>query len=192
MKPKLTAKQQTAKINKVEKDIIKEIEKDENFEYKTLSDLPKNLNGIKNIDIECRETIRTDDFKSEKLLKKFITENLTWFCKETLNDKLIRYAVEKPLNKRYKRYQQPKRADIYVECEKTKAIIELKNPKCSYDNRAAIGQLLDYGRELYCGNKGDLILVTTMFDQDTASTIVYYNLPIKYVYLDKKRIISYV
>ena len=68
--------------------------------------------------------------------------------------------------------------------ENNKYIVELKNPHYLCENRHALGQLLDYGREL---PGSQLILLSTSFDFSTQATIKYYNLPIRYIYFEKTR-----
>lgn len=53
-----------------------------------------------------------------------------------------------------------------------------------------IGQILDYGRE-FLDPKKELMIITTKFDRNTAKTIKHYRLPIRYIYIDKNRIMEY-
>ena len=54
------------------------------------------------------------------------------------------------------------------------------------------GQLLDYGRVYVDSIKKEvrLVLLTTYYDLSTAQTIKHYNLPIRYVYMDKERMLE--
>lgn len=134
------------------------------------------------------KSVRTKDFEKEKDLLEYIELNIELFCKDVLEDSLVEYEVERQFVM-MKRFQpRARRIDLYVRGEENEYLVELKNPTHPADNRAAIGQILDYGREL---PEAKLVLVTTMFDWDTAKTIEYYDLPIKYVYLDKKRSLKY-
>ena len=77
-----------------------------------------------------------------------------------------------------------RRVDLIIVCKKHTYVIEVKNPKTATCNRHAIGQILDYGRE-FPDSKKKLVIITTYFDQNTAQTIKAYNLPIKYIYINK-------
>jgi len=133
--------------------------------------------------------LQNTSFDKEKILLDYIVEHIGFFVEDVLDDKLISFECEKPTGIKQTRFSpRRKRVDIYIVAEKQNYIIELKNPKYVSENRKAIGQLLDYGREL---NNTQMILVTTLFDIDTAKTIEYYNLPIRYVYFDKDKSLEF-
>jgi hypothetical protein len=151
----------------------------------TLSDMPDGRVVVNTRDI------KTDDFKKEKDLIEYIVLNIDKFCQDILDDKLISFEKEYPLTPQLNKGRR-KMADLYIVCENGRYLIEGKNPFYKAENRYAIGQLLDYGREYIDSKKGEvyLVLITTRYDLCTAKTIKYYNLPIKYVYIDKKRILE--
>ena len=51
---------------------------------------------------------------------------------------------------------------------------------------------MDYGRVYVDSIKKEvrLVLLTTYYDLSTAQTIKHYNLPIRYVYMDKERMLE--
>lgn len=128
--------------------------------------------------------LNNTDFEKENILKQYITDNIELFTKDILEDELVSFEIEKPIVKQLKLSPRERRIDIFIIGKNGKYIIELKNPKCSSENRAAIGQILDYGREI---NDAQLILITTMFDINTYRTIKYYKLPIRYIYFEKNK-----
>lgn len=132
----------------------------------------------------------TDDFESEKSLLDYIVSNIENFCSDILDDTLISFETEKSITTRRRFSPRGRRIDLYIVGRKAKYIIELKNPFNQAENRYAIGQLLDYGRE-FLDPKKELVLLTTKFDINTAKTIAFYDLPIRYIYFDKRRILEY-
>jgi hypothetical protein len=130
----------------------------------------------------------TDEFRYESDLLGYITSNINKFCIDVLNDKLKSFESDKPIIDNVRK-QHSKRIDLFVICENNSYIIELKNPKYESENRQAIGQLLDYGR---FSPDSLLLLITTKYDLSTAKTIKHYNLPIRYIYFEKSRIIEYI
>lgn len=64
------------------------------------------------------------------------------------------------------------------------------NAKNTTEIRAGIGQLLDYGRE-YLDPKKELILLANMYDENTAKTIEFYNLPIRYIVFSKDKSLEF-
>lgn len=80
--------------------------------------------------------------------------------------------------------------DLFIQGSKKIYLIELKNPSANTENRAAIGQILDYGTEFLDPTKKELVIITTMFDNYTARVISFYKLPIRYIYLDKERFLE--
>ena len=131
---------------------------------------------------------KTADFKSEKDLQSYICKHIKSFCKDVLGDEYISHKKESPIHEQIRNSPRGRRVDILIKCEGGAYIIELKNPKQPAENRYGIGQLLDYGREIPQGN---LVLVTTFFDINTALTIQHHSLPIRYIYFDKTRIMEY-
>lgn len=136
--------------------------------------------------IVCKNVkdLKTNEFVKEKKLIEYVINNINKFAENILEDEIISYEPEKSIDKQYRLSPRGRRIDLYVVGKKNKYIIEFKNPKNGIENRAAIGQLLDYGREM--GNC-NLILITTLFDINTFRTINHYNLPIRYIYFDKEK-----
>lgn len=158
------------------------------MEYKELAE-NKN-NEYAKIRIYDTYTIKTDEFKKEKDIEEFIVCNIEKFVNDILEDKLIYYEVNKPIEKQNMMCPRGRRIDLFIKGENKIYIIELKNPTSLIDNRMAIGQILDYGRE-FADSKKELIIITTKFDINTAKTIDYYNLPIRYIFLSKERCLEY-
>lgn len=128
--------------------------------------------------IKSIESICNNDFGNEKELVEHIVINIDKFAKDILDDEVISFEVEKQLS------AKGRRIDLYIIGKNKTYIIEFKNPKCSTEIRASIGQLLDYGRE-FTDPKKELILISTKYDYNTQATISYYNLPIRYIYISK-------
>ena len=133
--------------------------------------------------------LKTKDFRKEEELLDYIILNIDKFCQDILKDKLISFEAEYPFRKQVKLSPRDKRVDLLIVCRNKDYIVELKNPRYLMENREAIGQLLDYGREYLDSKKEmpELILITSRYDISTIKTIKHYNLPIRYIYLDKTR-----
>jgi hypothetical protein len=146
--------------------------------------------GITYIKKNCDEVF-TNDFKNEKELKDFIVRNIRNICKDWFNDEVISFETEKQVIPQLLFQPRRTRVDLYIHGKKDNYIIELKRPVTKCDNRYGIGQVLNYGRELeYL--KAKLCIVTTKFDQDTAETISYYGLPIRYMFTSKTQMLEYI
>ena len=161
--------------------------------FETAEELEDAKDGECNINIKA---ISNSEFTKEKDLKKYIIDNIESFVSIAFGDELVLFEEEFCFNKNMVRGKQgrgAKKIDIMVKGKKETYLIELKNPKYKSENRSAIGQLLDYGREYYIsgGDKRSMILITTKFDLDTAKTIRYYDLPIRYFYITKNQIMEY-
>lgn len=129
-----------------------------------------------------------DSYSTEKELEDDICKNIKGFCVNILGDEYISHVRQLPLNGRHGGVKRTAKGvliiDIFIRCKNSNYIIEAKNP-CGYsDNRAAIGQVLNYGRYF---PDCKLVICTTKVDADTAGIIDYYNLPIIYVFLDNGR-----
>lgn len=149
------------------------------------------LDGVSNGRVEIPgEVLKNEDFKKEKDIERFIVDNIELFVSSILDDELISFEVDKPISKLRHFSPRGRRVDLYIVAKKKTYIVELKNPSSGTENRAAIGQILDYGREFLDSEK-DLVIVTTNFDIHTAKTIRFYNLPIRYIYIEKKRFLEY-
>lgn len=133
--------------------------------------------------------VRSNDFSKENELCDFIEGNLLFFCETILQDNLISFEREYQFGQHYFGPREP-RVDFLIIGEKSHYLVEVKNPQNLAENRAAIGQLLNYGRK-YLDPKKTLVLITSKFDHETACTIQEYKLPIRYIYLDKKRSLEF-
>ena len=133
--------------------------------------------------------LRNNEFDKEKDLALYLQLNMNVFVEELLEDKLVAYELERPVNAKIRTFAtKTPRMDIWIKGEKSNYIIELKNPSAPVENRYAIGQILDYGRE---EPEAEMILITTLFDMNTAKTIKHYNLPIRYIYFEKSKFLEY-
>lgn len=151
---------------------------------------PLKFQSVEEIRIDNSENIATSDFDKEKHLEEFLVNNIDKFVNEFLDDSIVSFEINKPINKQRKFSQRGRRVDLYIKGKLNTYIIELKNPISNTESRAAIGQILDYGRE-FLDPKKQLLIITTKFDINTAKTIKYYNLPIRYIYLDKNKTLEY-
>lgn len=134
--------------------------------------------------------LRFNHFATESELTQFLSENIKEFTASHLGGKYVRHCIDMPIVKQDRFSPRGKRVDIYVETTEGDYLIELKCPRYIAENRRGIGQLLDYGRE-FKDKSPNLLLVTTNFDIDTARTIEYYNLPIRYLVAGKNQILEY-
>lgn len=141
-------------------------------------------------EIKYMSNIYNHDFDKEKDLVYYIINNIDLFAKNILNDEVIFFEIDMPIEKQNRLSPRGRRIDIYIKGRNKTYIIETKNPHFGTENRAAIGQILDYGREI-SDPKKELIIITTKFDINTAKTIDYYKLPIRYIYLSKRRCLEY-
>ena len=152
---------------------------------------PEQLEGLPDWEVEITSrNFKNNDFKKEKDLVKYITDNVDKFVLMQFNDKVVSYEVDKPVN-RQSFWPRGRRVDLFIQWENWIYIIECKNAKNSIDIRSWIGQLLDYWRE-YLDPKKELVLIANMYDENTAKTIIFYNLPIRYIIISKLNSIEYV
>jgi hypothetical protein len=128
--------------------------------------------------------------KNEKELVDYVVENIELFARDVLADEVIAFETDMPIEKQITLSPRGRRIDLYIKGKNKEYIIEFKNPNSGTENRAAIGQILDYGRE-FAGRRVELVIVTSNFDINTAKTIKYYNLPIRYIYLSSKYSLEY-
>jgi hypothetical protein len=131
-----------------------------------------------------------NEFKTEKELQNFLFEHIHEFIKNQFDDEVVKAYKEYDFNKQLRFGPRQRRVDIFVECKKFDYLIELKNPKYKTQNISAIGQVLNYSRKLSDSRK-KMVIITTNFDEDTAKTINYYNLPITYIYFSKNLTLEY-
>ena len=132
--------------------------------------------------------LETKAYKTEKELENKICDNIQAFCSNVLQDDYVAHWSQVNLLGRVGGNKRTEKGaltvDIKIQCKRGKYLLELKNPIYKSENRAAIGQILNYGR-LMPGYK--MVLCTTKIDIDTAETIDFYKLPIIYVFLDDGR-----
>lgn len=136
--------------------------------------------------IQTDAPLKNNDFKSERHLSDYIETNIELFCSEICNDVYIDHTANKPFE------HKGRRIDLFIECEKSLFVIELKNPRHMNENVGSIGQILDYGRRIKEFKKVELIVITTKFCVDTAKTIKHYHLPIRYIYFSKSQSYEYI
>lgn len=147
------------------------------------------LSTAKNGLVEFPHTLLKDDtFNKEKELEEYIVDNIDCFVKDILEDELVSFEVNKHIDVQHFS-PRGRRIDLVVVCTRKTYLIELKNPSSGTENRSAIGQILDYGRE-YLDPKKELVILTTKFDINTSRTIKHYGLPIRYIYIDRNRIME--
>lgn len=142
------------------------------------------------IKIQGGMEISSNYYKKEQELQNHIINNIKQFTCEFLGDELVCYEAEKRIERHRLR---GKRVDLFIKGRKKEYIIEFKNPKYKCENIQAIGQILDYKRKLdeFSDSEKEMIIITTMFDIETARTIQYYNLPIRYIFVDEKHFMEY-
>jgi len=128
------------------------------------------------------------DFDREKDLEEYIVNNMEKCVHDLFDDELVSFEVDKLID-RQRFGPRGRRVDLVIRGKKKVYLVELKNPSSGTENRCAIGQILDYGRE-FLDPKKELVIITTKFDMNTAETIRFYNLPIRYIYLEKNRFLE--
>lgn len=135
-------------------------------------------------------TFLFEDFYKEKDLVEYFIENIHILVKNYFDDEVVSFEVDKPIQQQLIRSPRGRRIDIFVQGKNKTYIIEAKNAKNTTELRSAIGQILDYGRE-FLDPKKELVILSNMFDINTAKTISFYNLPIRYIVLNKDRSLEY-
>lgn len=138
--------------------------------------------------IKYTKFLKDNSYKNEKQLEKEMYENIKELIKCYYDDEVIYSETNKNCLSNNTKKTKGKRIDIYAKGKNNDYIIECKNPKYSNENIQAIGQILNYGR--YFQN-AKLIIITTMFDLDTARTITMYNLPIKLLIVYGNKLLEY-
>jgi hypothetical protein len=154
------------------------------------NDLPFQLSIFDFSEVVINGNIINKDFKSEKHLQNYLSDNIELFCKDAFNENYVSHELEKTINTIGRLFgPRGKRVDLYLVTDKNRYVIEIKRPKFGTEMRSAIGQLLDYGREFDKEHK--LVLLSTMIDMDTIKTIQHYNLNIKYIYTSKTQMMIF-
>jgi hypothetical protein len=155
-------------------------------------DIPEHIkNGLDDCLVQithCR--FGNKDYTNEKELLRFIVGHIKEFVSGFLQDEIVSYEIDKPIEISRRFTRGTRRIDLLIIGKAKTYIIELKTPFYPAENRAGIGQILDYGRE-FLDPKKEMIIITTLFDINTAKTIEYYKLPIRYVYMDNMRFLEY-
>lgn len=136
--------------------------------------------------IQTSVDLCNEDFKRESDLSDYIEQNIELFCLEICNDTYVGHSTNKPFE------HKGRRIDLFIECEKSLFVIELKNPRHMNENISSVGQVLAYGRRITDTKKVELIVITTKFCIDTAKTIKNYHLPIRYIYFSKRQSYEFV
>jgi len=134
----------------------------------------------------CGNTVQSFDFPKEKDLVEYFMWNIKGFCKNYLRDPLVKAEEQYSVGVR-EFGPRERRVDVFARCKRKNYCIELKSPKWSRENLAAIGQLLNYGRKFCKDGESELLLITTLYDVETYETIQRFNLPIRYIFMDKSR-----
>jgi len=141
-------------------------------------------------------SISNKDFKNERELQEYIMLNAAVFVEQYLDDILVKAIkgmnldVSQPGHVNKTKRRGTRVADIVFVCRDNVYNKELKNPKVPAEKRGGIGKLLDYGRDFQYPKK-EMLLITTVFDINTAHTIKHYGLPIRYFYINKDQILEY-
>ncbi len=155
--------------------------------------LPKDCNDS-DIHIQDSLSVTTNDFRNEKHLTQFIDENIKRVVKTVFGYTYISHKTEAEIGIIQKRKggirPRGRRVDFLIKCSEKTLLVETKCPFYLRENTAAIGQLLDYGRE-FLDPKKELILLTTKFCPSTAKTIEFYNLPIRYIFMDMSKSLEF-
>ena len=133
------------------------------------------------------------DFKSEKELCDYIEDHINLFCIVVLSDIYISHKREYQISE-YSKCRKNKRLDFYIECEKYRYVIEVKNPIYKSELQAGVGQVLSY--IVLLENKSmkvdKYIIVTTKYDELVAISIEKFKLPIDLVIFSKSKYLRYV
>lgn len=132
-----------------------------------------------------------DSFTSEKDMREFIIQNITYFIKDLGFDyeSHVKEFALFPWNRRSK---GTKRLDLLVKtkCGNT-LIIECKRPKYLCELLSGLGQMMSY---IYLferdkSKKAIYILLSSRLDPLIPEVITKFNLPIKYVVVDKLKLL---
>jgi hypothetical protein len=150
----------------------------------------KQLSLLDCSEVLIKDNIINNDFKNEKHLQNYISDNIKSFCKDVFDEDYISHELEKQICVKSRNFgPRGKRLDIYLETSKNKYVIEIKKTKQCAEMRSAIGQLLDYGRSF--DKSHTLVLLSNIIDMDTIRTIQHYNLNIVYIYISKAQIMVF-
>lgn len=135
-----------------------------------------------------------DDFKNEKDFVDYIELNIKSFCDEFIGSKYKSHKREYPIAGYTKRYRGSKRIDLVIFTQDNRRIaVECKKPKMGCELSQAIGQCLTYfAMSENLGDPFDMIMiVSTKIEWTLPITIDRFNLPIKFIALDKKKSLTY-
>lgn len=134
--------------------------------------------------------LKNKDFKNEKELKEYILENKEFFCSEVLGVTYMDHVVEFPFKPIESLHENTINVDIvFIDTEGLSHFIELKNPlNVHADCMMGIGQCLSYYylARAYNIPLAGVYLVTSKHSNFAPLIIRDNDLPIKYVYIDRK------
>lgn len=141
--------------------------------------------------INDMKVLSSKKFDKESHLSEFIESNIILFCADVLGDTYVSHRKEVQASEHNLFAPRMPRVDYEIQCEKSKYLVELKNPKNMAENRSAIGQILSYATMLSEDGPHDMVVVTTKFDLLTARAIKKFALPIRYVFFDGEVMAEY-
>lgn len=130
-------------------------------------------------------------FQKERNLSDYIEQNIIKFCVDVLDDVYLSHEKEVQADKHNRFQPRQPRIDYKIKCQNHTYLVELKNPKNTSENRHSIGQMLSYSVLLDDEDKFRMVVITTKHDMLTAKAIKKFNLPIRYVYFEKGKIMEY-
>lgn len=146
-------------------------------------------NEVENI-FNCKK-----DFITEKEMCAYIETNMDLFCKDVLGDVYVRHEREhRFIGSRPMKGISSARVDFMIHCENGAYAVEIKNPHQRYAELAkAIGQVLVYEYELSSRNSNvQIVLVSSSHSDFICQIISKYNLPIRYIVLNREHTAEYV
>lgn len=132
--------------------------------------------------------ITNNFFECENELANYIINNIKKFAQSYLNDTIKSFERECQIHKRIRFAPRGRRVDLFIEGNNKEYVIEFKTPSSGSEIRYGLGQMLDYGREFFDSDEykeTELLLISDLYDSNTAKTIEYFDLPIRYIYFDK-------
>jgi hypothetical protein len=139
--------------------------------------------------------LKNNDFNTEKELVNYIVDNIEYFCEYGIGCDYDRHILEFKFDKVEKLHDNGLRVDIVIiDKEGRYYFIEVKSPKKGTDMfrecMTAIGQCLAYHylARVHGYNYEGVYLVTSGHSNLAPLIIRDSNLPITYLYVDKKSI----
>lgn len=139
------------------------------------------------------KSVFVSPFDKESDLCDYIECNIKSFANDILGIDFDRYIREYEISKRVRFASRSRRCDFAI-FDKNNDIhlVEVKNPKYEYDLDFGLGQLLGYGSASSINGKKPktLTIVSSKFYGDLYETIKQYNLPIKFIVMNKENYID--